>query len=166
MQRTRGYARPLPGGGQGSRSLPRSSSAAKSWAPCSPAVPVAVRVGMLTSPRIAAGAPSHVASPAILGGGSHDSDEGEDRVGESHPLLSPPAHAVAMTNVCDWAQAIQCTYSTLKPMPCQRRGAMPGNSRRAVMILLRAFVAYIILKGQCCGRECAGCPLKGEGCER
>ena len=26
------------------------------------------------------------------------------------------------TYVCDWAQAIQCTYPCLKPMPCQREG--------------------------------------------
>jgi len=47
-------------------------------------------------------------------------DDGDDKDcgGEPQPLLFPPACVVAMTYVCDWAQAIQCTYSSLKPMPC------------------------------------------------
>jgi len=71
----------------------------------------AFRAGVRHSPRFAAAA----AAPA-------DDGDNEDRGGESQPLLSPPACVVAMTYVCDWAQAIQCTYSSLKPMPCQREG--------------------------------------------
>jgi hypothetical protein len=67
--------------------------------------------GLRHWPRFAAAA----AAPA------NDGDN-EDRGGESQPLLSPPACVVAMTYVCDWVQAIQCTYSNLKPMPCQREG--------------------------------------------
>ena len=104
----------------------------------------AFRTGVRHSPRFAATA----AAPA-----DEDVDD-EDRGGESQPLLSPPACVVAMTHVCDWAQAIQCTYSSLKPMPCQREGCnalvityarVCGNARRAMRILLRAFVAHIIL---------------------
>ena len=71
----------------------------------------AFRAAVRHLPRFAAAA----AAPA-------DDGDDEDRGGESQPLLSPPACVVAMTYVCDWAQAIQCTYSSLKPMPCQREG--------------------------------------------
>jgi hypothetical protein len=66
----------------------------------------ASRAGVRHSPRFAAAA----AAPA------NDGDD-KDRRGESQPLLSPPARVMVMTNVCDWAQAIQCTYLSLKPMP-------------------------------------------------
>ena len=71
----------------------------------------ASRAGVRHLPRFAAAA----AAPA-------DDGEDEDCGGESQPLLSPPACVMIMTNVCNWAQAIQCTYSSLKPMPCQRDG--------------------------------------------
>ena len=71
----------------------------------------AFRAGVCHSPRFATAA----AAPA------NDGDD-EDHGGESQPLLSLPACVVAMTYVCDWAQAIQCTYSSLKPMSLQREG--------------------------------------------
>ena len=46
----------------------------------------------------------------------------EDRLGESQPLLSPPARDVAPSYLCDWAQATQCLLTSLKPEPCQRKG--------------------------------------------
>jgi hypothetical protein len=82
-----------------------------------PATPEALRLleafcaGVRHSPRFAAAA----AAPA------NDGDD-DDRGGESQPLLSPPTCVVAMTYVCNWAQAIQCTYLSLMPMPCQREG--------------------------------------------
>jgi len=73
----------------------------------------ASRAGVRHSPRFATAA---AAAPA-------DDGDDEDRGGESQPLISPPpAPVMVMTNVCDWAHAIQCTYSSLKPMPCQRDG--------------------------------------------
>jgi len=69
------------------------------------------RAGVRQLPRFAAAA----AAPA------NDGDD-KDRGGESQPLISPPGPVMVMTNVCDWAQAIQCTYLSLKPMPCQRDG--------------------------------------------
>ena len=82
-----------------------------------PATPEALHLteafcaGVRHSLRFAAAA----AAPA------NDGDD-KDRGSESQPLLSPPACVVAMTYVCDWVQAIQCTYLSLKPMPCQREG--------------------------------------------
>ena len=114
MQHTRGYTRRPTGSGRGSH---RSSLAAKSRVPRSPTIPVAVRVGARSSPRIAASA-----SRKVFGGASDDCYQGEDCVDESQPLLSPPARAEAMPYVCDWAQAIVCTYSSLKPITCQRQG--------------------------------------------
>ena len=39
----------------------------------------------------------------------------------SQDLLSPPPPRT-VSYVCDWAQAIQCEYPTLKPLPCERDG--------------------------------------------
>ena len=103
--------------GRASSGLPVSAKGrASSGLTASPSTPEALRLletfraGVRQSPRFAVAA----ATPA-------DDEVDEDCGGESQPLLSPPA-CVPTTYVCNWAQAIQCMYSTLKPMPCQREG--------------------------------------------
>jgi hypothetical protein len=128
MHRSRGTL-PVGGGRPPQRGRGAASASGKGRASSgSPATPEAFRLleafraGVRHSPRFAAAAAT--AAPAFSAAAPHDSDDGDDkdRGGESQPLLSPPACVVAMTYVCDWAQAIQCTYSSLKPMPCQREG--------------------------------------------
>ena len=114
MHRSRGT---LPvSGGRPPRRGPGTVSAKGRASSGLPATPEALRLteafcaGVHHSPRFAAAA----ATPA-------DDGDDEDCEGESQPLLPPPACVVAMTYVCDWAQTIQCTYSSLKPMPCRRQ---------------------------------------------
>ncbi len=113
-------ARPLPGsGGRGQRVC--AASPTKGPAPVgSPATPAAAHVGARHLPCLAAVAATTTAAPAILAVPPRGADDGEDRVGESQPLLSPPACVAALSYICDWAQAIQCMLSSLKPEPCQR----------------------------------------------
>jgi len=115
MHRSRGT---LPVSGGHPPQHGRVAASAKGRASsCLPATPEALHLteafcaGVRHSLRFAAAA----AAPA------NDGDD-KDRGSESQPLLSPPACVVAMTYVCDWVQAIQCTYSSLKPVPCQREG--------------------------------------------
>jgi len=103
--------------GRESSGTPASAKGrASSQLTASPSTPEALRLletfraGVRQSPRFAVAA----ATPA-------DDGDNEDCGGESQPLLSPPA-CVPTTYVCNWAQAIQCMYSTLKPLPCQREG--------------------------------------------
>ena len=103
--------------GRESSGTPASAKGrASSQLTASPSTPEALRLletfraGVRQSPRFAVAA----ATPA-------DDEVDEDCGGESQPLLSPPA-CVPTTYVCNWAQAIQCMYSTLKPLPCQREG--------------------------------------------
>ncbi len=112
-------AGPLPGSGGRGRRV-HAALPTKGRAPVgSPATPVAAHVGACHSPRLAA---ATTPAPAVSAVPPHGADDGEDRVGELQPLLSPPAHVAASSYVWDWAQAIQCTLSSLKPKPCQREG--------------------------------------------
>ena len=122
MHRSRGTL-PVRGGRpprRGGRGAASAKGRASTGLPTTPATPEALRLieafrtGVRHSPRFAAAAATGAAAPA---------DDGDDEYcgGESQPLLSPPA-CVPTTYVCNWAQAIQCMYSTLKPMPCQREG--------------------------------------------
>jgi hypothetical protein len=124
MHRSRGkFAQPLPGsGGHGQRVC--AALPTKGRAPVgSPATPAAAHVGGRHSSCIAAAATAATtAAPAISAVPPRGADDGEDCVGESQPLLPPPARDAASSYVCDWAQAIQCTLSSLKPEPCQREG--------------------------------------------
>jgi len=69
------------------------------------ATPEAFRVGVRLSPRFVAAA----TAPAFLASTSYDCDDEEDNCGKSQPPV---------TYVCNWAQAIQCTHTSLKPMTC------------------------------------------------
>jgi len=119
MHRKKGVARGNTGVGQGTcRSSPTAVQRAQrgtARSPRSPTVPIAAQVGTRSSPRVAAVAAAAVAS-------RQDTDDAEDRLGESQPLLSPPARDVAPSYLCDWAQATQCLLTSLKPEPCQREG--------------------------------------------
>ena len=124
MHRKRGHARsPLSVSGIRRTSAPTARQQRGRGTPRSPAIPVAVRVGERTSPRLTA-----AASRQGLVRGSNHCDKGEDHVGESQPLLSPaPAAGVVAPArppgyVCDWAQAITCTFTELAPLPCQQQG--------------------------------------------
>jgi hypothetical protein len=119
MHRSRGkLAWLLPGSG-GRGQCVCAASTTKGPAPVgSPATPAAAHVGARHSPLLAAAAAA--AAPAVLVVPPRGADDGEDCVDESQPLLSPPARVVASSYVCNWAQAIQCTLSSLKPKPCQR----------------------------------------------
>ena len=83
------------------------------------------RSGVRHSPRLS-GASAFAAAAATTAAAAvsaaRDTDEVEVCVGESQPLLSPPARLVAKSCVCDWAQAIQCALPHVEPEPCQRQG--------------------------------------------
>ncbi len=110
MHRTRGYAARPPAGG--SRGVRRSSpTAQRGRSPPSPAIPLAVRVGTLFLPQVAAA------------GARQETDEEEVRLAELQPLLSPPAGVASRPSyLCDWAQAIPCTITGLVLLPCQSEG--------------------------------------------
>jgi hypothetical protein len=109
MHCTRGYFQPSAGGRRGIRhSLP---TAQQGHSPCLPAIPLAVRVGTRFLPQVAAAATRKA------------TDEEEVRVAESQSLLLPPAGvATRPSYLCDWAQAIECAFTSLAPLPCQREG--------------------------------------------
>ena len=51
-------------------------------------------------------------------------DKEEVHVAESQPLLLPPASIASRlstcpSHLCDWAQATECTFTSLAPLPCQ-----------------------------------------------
>jgi hypothetical protein len=121
MHRARGkLSMPLPGSG-GHWQRARGASPTKGRAPVRlPATPEATQVGVRQSPCLSAAAA--VAAPAVLAASRSESVDGEDSVARSQDLLSPPPLAVASTFVCNWAQAIQCGYPNLKPLPCQKEG--------------------------------------------
>jgi len=84
-----------------------------------PATPEATsRSGVRHLPRLSAAS----ASAAAAVSAARDTDDVEVCVGESQPLLSPPARLVAKSCVCDWAQAIQCALPHVEPEPCQHQG--------------------------------------------
>ena len=79
------------------------------------------RSGVRHSPRLSAASASAAAAAAAVSA-ARDTDDVEVCIGESQPLLSPPACLVAKSCVCDWAQAIQCALPHVEPEPCQRQG--------------------------------------------
>ncbi len=91
-----------------------------------PATPEATsRSGVRHSPRFSAASASAAAAAttaAAAVSAACDTDDVKVCVGESQPLLSPPARLVAKSCICDWAQAIQCDLPHVEPAPCQRQG--------------------------------------------
>ena len=88
-----------------------------------PATPKATsRSGVRHSPRLSAASSASAAATAAAVSSARDTNDVEVCVGESQPLLSPPARLVAKSCVCDWAQAIQCALPHVEPEPCQRQG--------------------------------------------
>jgi hypothetical protein len=59
------------------------------------------------------------ATATVAVSAAHHTDDVEVCAYDSQPLLSPPAHLVPKSYVCDWAQAIQCSLPATKPEPCQ-----------------------------------------------
>jgi hypothetical protein len=76
--------------------------------------------GVRHSPRLSAASASAAAAAAAISA-AHDTDEVEVCIGESKPLLSPPACLAAKSCICDWAQAIQCALPHVEPKPCQHQ---------------------------------------------
>ena len=124
MHRARGRLVAPPANGRLLRM--RGVSGPKGRTPAgAPATPEATsRSGVRHSPRLSAASASAAAAAAAAAAVSaaRDTDDVEVCVGESQPLLSPPARLVAKSCVCDWSQAIQCALPHVEPEPCQRQG--------------------------------------------
>ena len=83
--------------------------------------------GVRHSPRFltaAAAAPSTGSKMASLASSPLESEDGGE---ESQDLLSPPrpcgvGPSAVSSYICDWAQALQCEYRNLKPLPCEWNG--------------------------------------------
>ena len=78
------------------------------------------RIAVRHSPRLSSAAAAS-GQGSNLASSPRESDDGVDSVSASQDLLSPPPPRT-VSYVCDWAQAIQCEYPTLKPLPCERDG--------------------------------------------
>ncbi len=123
-----------------------------------PATPEATsRSGVRHSPRLSAASASASAAAAATTAAAavsaaRDTDDVEVCVGESQPLLSPPARLVAKSCICDWEFSASCR--TCSPIRVSVRGAIfscitfarvSGNGVRVTGILLLVFVAFTTL---------------------
>ena len=84
--------------------------------------------GVRHSPRLSAVAAASRKGSKLASSPCASEDGGGDSVSASEVLLSPPPPPPRIVGpslpsyLCDWAQAIQCEYRNLKPLPCQFAG--------------------------------------------